>query len=108
MCSIMQEVEKIGTPTSSAANIEHPAEKALVKQLMKLPDLLLHVVESYEAHHLTTYALDTARSFHHFYGQCRVIENGKVNASRFALVRACQLVLNKTLGILGVSAPEKM
>jgi len=108
LCSILREVEKIGTPQLSGLTVEHVAEKALLKQLHAFPALLQSIGQTYEVHHLATYAIDLARSFHHFYGNCRVIDNGVVNPTRYAFVLATQQVLRKSLSLLGVSAPEKM
>lgn len=121
LCSVLREVNARGValteghsvassvdPVASPVVLTHEAERALVKQLLKLPPLLESISHNYEAHHLTTYAMETARSFHHFYDHCRVIDEEVVNPSRVALVRATRVVLAKTLGLLGVAAPEKM
>ncbi len=108
LCSVLREVEALGAPSSGTVVIEHEAERALVKQLLKLPGLLESIAHDYEAHHLTAYAMETARAFHHFYDHCRVIDNDVVNPGRVALVRATRTVIANTLGLLGVSAPEKM
>ncbi|MBI2410771.1 MAG: arginine--tRNA ligase [Candidatus Kerfeldbacteria bacterium] len=108
MCSILREVGQLGAPPLKGLLVEHAAEKALLKELMVLPELLKDIARTYEVHRLPTYALDLARSFHHFYGQCRVIDNGEVQVTRYALVVATQTVLHSVLKLLGVSAPEKM
>lgn len=108
LCSILREVEKLGTPVLKDVTVEHAAEKALLKQLHAFPTLLQSVGQTYEVNHLATYAVDLARAFHHFYGNCRVIDNDVVNPSRYALILATKQVLQKTLTLLGVSAPEKM
>jgi arginyl-tRNA synthetase len=108
MCSIVREVEQVGVPKLTSITVEHVAEKALLKQLSAFPELLQAIGQTYEVHYLTTYAIDLARAFHHFYAHCRVIDNGTVNASRYALLLAARIVLKKTLGLIGVSAPEKM
>ncbi len=108
MCSIIREVESVGAPGKLSYTIEHDAEKELVKKLIAFPQLLHQIHDNYEAHHLTTYAAELARAFHQFYGNCRVIDNDKVNASRYALVLATKQVLQKILELMGISAPEKM
>ncbi len=106
--SILREVQKATPATHKDLEITEEAERSLVKMLLVLPGLLQDVAGNYEVHHLTTYAQELSRAFHHFYGHCRVIDNGQVNLSRVALVQATQIVLKKTLTILGVRAPEKM
>lgn len=108
MCSILRQAEKEGVPESEVIAISHKAEKALVKEMMKFPEIIREIHDSYEVHHLATYAQDLARAFHHFYSECRVIDNDEVFASRYKLVLATKGVLAQVLGMLGVSAPEQM
>ncbi|PJA93371.1 MAG: arginine--tRNA ligase [Candidatus Kerfeldbacteria bacterium CG_4_9_14_3_um_filter_45_8] len=108
ICSVLREVHKATPVTHQDLKITEDAERELIKTLLVLPGLLHDVVENYEAHHLTTYAMAVARAFHHFYAHCRVIDQGEINPSRVALVKATKLVLKKTLDTLGVAAPEKM
>ena len=64
---------------------------------------------SLEPHGLTVYLRKLAESFHVFYTKCRVInEDQRLSAARLALVRATRTVFDNGLGILGVSAPERM
>ncbi|PIW36609.1 MAG: arginine--tRNA ligase, partial [Candidatus Kerfeldbacteria bacterium CG15_BIG_FIL_POST_REV_8_21_14_020_45_12] len=107
ICSVLREVHKATPVTHQDLKITEDAERELIKTLLVLPGLLHDVVENYEAHHLTTYAMAVARAFHHFYAHCRVIDQGEINPSRVALVKATKLVLKKTLDTLGVAAPEK-
>jgi len=76
--------------------------------LVGYPEVLQQVSQSYEVHHIAGYAVDVARAFHHFYGSCRVIDNGEVDGSRYWLAKAAQQVLQQTLSVMGISAPEKM
>ncbi|MBI3722267.1 MAG: hypothetical protein HY248_06905, partial [Fimbriimonas ginsengisoli] len=64
----------------------------------------------YGVHRLTTYAVELARTYHHFYDACRVIqpEDADLSRARLALCRATQVALRSTLGLLGVSAPERL
>jgi arginyl-tRNA synthetase len=58
---------------------------------------------------LTSYALDTARAFHAFYTECRVLgEEPALTQARLLLIRATRTVLRNTLALIGVSAPERM
>ena len=52
---------------------------------------------------------ETAKTFHQFYNQCRVIgEPADVESSRLALCRATKQVMATALGLVGVDAPERM
>jgi len=97
---------------SSTANlklIKEPAETALIKQLIKLPDLVIETAEDYQVQRLPYYSIELATKFHNFYEKCRVIsEDENLTAARINLLNATQIVLKKTLDLMGVSAPEKM
>lgn len=80
-----------------------------MKELVKLPDLVLRIAQSYEVHHLPTYATSLAQAFSVFYRDCPVLDaEPDVRAARLTLVRATQVVLANTLGLMGIRAPEKM
>lgn len=84
------------------------AEKELIKELIKWPELVSEVALSYEVHKIPFYAIALADKFHNFYEQCRVIEQGEVLESRLELAKATRQVIANVLNTLGVSAPEKM
>lgn len=97
----------------STVNLElltDPAEIALIKQLIKLPELVQEIAGDYQIQKLPFYARDVAKSFHNFYENCPVIKSGDDNltAARLTLLKATQIVLKNTLDLIGVSAPEKM
>ena len=89
---------------------ENKFEKTLIKELIKFPDLIYEIGNSFEVHHLPHYGIKLAKKFHQFYKNCPVIkaENEQIKQSRIALIIATQIVLKNTLNILGISAPEKM
>ncbi|MSQ41404.1 MAG: arginine--tRNA ligase, partial [Dehalococcoidia bacterium] len=53
--------------------LKDPAELALLRQMVQLPELIETMSETLEPHHLPHYALELATAFHWFYQQCRVI-----------------------------------
>jgi arginyl-tRNA synthetase len=95
------------------ANMALLAEKGeldLVRLVLRFPELVDDIRQHYGVHQLTTYALELAGAFHGFYRDHRVVDEGDVARSkaRLRLVQAVQVALRQTLGLLGVSAPEKM
>lgn len=93
----------------SLALLAHESELALMKQLVRLPELIEHIARTLEVHQLTTYAMDLARSFHAFYRDCKVIsDDQKLTQARLALCRATQITLRNTLALMGIRAPERM
>jgi len=106
LSSILKKVGKLPRVTSKEA--PHTSELSLVKILLQFPTLVREVSVSHEMHKLPFYTIELATKFHDFYTHCRVIDDNKVWAHRLALVQATQMVLEKTLKVMGVSAPEKM
>ncbi|MEK7847737.1 MAG: arginine--tRNA ligase, partial [Chloroflexota bacterium] len=84
-------------------------EQALVRQMLLLPEIVELVARTLEPHHLPHYAQELATVFHQFYKQCRVVsDDAALSAARLKLVAAAQATLARTLGLMGMTAPERM
>lgn len=84
-------------------------ELSLIKKLIQLPEVIEDTANDYQVHRLTRYTSEVARTFHNFYEKHRVIaDDENLTAARTELVKATQIVLQITLGLLGIKAPEKM
>jgi arginyl-tRNA synthetase len=84
-------------------------ELTLIRRLILLSEIIEEVANTLEPHHLPYYAQDLATVFHSFYKQCRVISKDEaLTRARLKLVRATQIVLAKTLHLMGMTAPERM
>ncbi len=92
--------------------LTHPAELALIRKMLELPEVVARAAQELAPHHLTYYAQDLAATFHVFYRDCRVVSSDPADAeitkARLRLVRAAKLALAQTLRLIGVGAPEKM
>lgn len=84
-------------------------ERNLVRLLAQFPMEVRLAADLREPHRLTRYALDLASRFHTFYNRCRVLGvEPSLSEARLALVEAVAIGLRRTLGLMGVSAPERM
>jgi len=91
------------------ALLSHPAELALIRRMVLLPEVVEGVASTLEPHHLPHYALELATAFHDFYEKCRVVSDDlPLSKARLKLVAACKNALARTLSLMGVSAPERM
>jgi len=91
------------------ALLTHEAEAALVHMLADLPEVIATAGMRREPQRLCTYAREVAEAFHGFYTQCRVLSDDlPLSRARLILTEAAGLVLRRTLGLIGVSAPERM
>jgi arginyl-tRNA synthetase len=89
--------------------LELPAEIALARRLSEFPAVVRAVAETYAPSRLARYAQSVAADFTQFYMGSRVLtDDADLSTARLALALAAKHVLATSLGLLGVSAPEKM
>jgi arginyl-tRNA synthetase len=91
---------------------EPPAELAdeerdLIKRLAEFHGLVAESTERRGPHALPTYAIRVADDFHRFYHERRVL-GSETEGFRLALCRATQHVIARSLGLIGVDAPDRM
>jgi arginyl-tRNA synthetase len=96
-------------PDDVAAEVE-PAERALIKRLLELPDEVHEAAARRAPHRLCAFAQATAADFHAFYRDCRVIgaEGKGTEGFRLLLCLTAKRSIAQALGLLGISAPERM
>jgi arginyl-tRNA synthetase len=86
-----------------------PEDLELLKKLAVFPEVIARAARFREPHRLTDYLEDLARVAHGWYHKCRVLgEPPATEAARLALARAARIVLANGLGLLGLSAPDRM
>lgn len=90
--------------------LKEPQEFAILKHLADFPSIIESAAKEREPAKMAAYVHKLAGLVHEFYAACRIIdrENKDLTSSRLGLIKACEIVLENGLGILGVSAPEKM
>lgn len=111
ICSVLRKAPGVeGEPEIDYALLTHPREAALIKKILDLPWEVERIARDYGVHRLTTYAVELARTYHHFYDACRVIqpEQPELTMARLALCRATKVALHATFELLGVSSPERL
>ena len=102
-------IEAVPTSELKLDTLVAPEELALIKKMGEYPDLLARAARERAVHSVATYAYELAGLFHSFYNQCRILGVDKeVQQARIALVKAVGHTIRHALGILGVSAPERM
>lgn len=112
IASILRYAGEIDFSDGDVTLLDHEAELALIRQMLRLPEVVEMAATNLSPHYLTHYAQELAGAFHPFYKQCRVVssipEDMPLNKARLKLVAASKIVLARVLGLLGVSAPERM
>jgi len=91
------------------ALLTHEAELALIRKMLRFPELVEDVAISLEPHQIPYYAMDLATAFHDFYEKCRVLTDDEaMSKARLKLVSAAKATLARALDLMGMSAPERM
>ena len=114
ICSVLKLVMAEGLTEEDIKNADlallvTPEERELCRALGQMPDEIVAAAKYYDPARMTRYAMEVAALYHKFYQNCRVkCEDHAVCAARAALCRATATVLENTLGMLKITAPEVM
>jgi arginyl-tRNA synthetase len=116
IASILRKAGEGAEARAEAANLDavegavEPSERALIKRLCELPTEVSEAAARRAPHRLCAFATATAADFHAFYRDCQVIgaEGEGVEDSRLATCLLTKRAIARTLGLLGISAPERM
>jgi len=117
-CSMARKAEDAGLPGPFAdadlSLLVLPEELQILKLLAVYPEMVRNAALTCEPHRVTAYLQELAASFHGYFtrykdSEERVIsENRGLSRARLAMVAAVRQVVANGLGLLGVSAPERM
>jgi arginyl-tRNA synthetase len=93
--------------------LTHDKEGTLIRNIGEFGRVLKTAAALREPHRVARYLEDLAGDYHRFYDSCRVLPQGdetpnELHAARLALCQATRQVIANGLGILGVTAPERM
>jgi arginyl-tRNA synthetase len=116
IASILRKAERQADEIAAAAGAAtpgtglEPAERELIKRLLEFPDEVREAAARRAPHRICTYATAVAADFHGFYRDCQVVgaEGEGVERSRLALSLLTMRTIAGSLGLLGISAPERM
>ena len=89
--------------------LAEPEERELIKLLLDWPKLVQGAAEALEPHRVANYLLETARLVHTWYHKHHVLgEPEHIMRARLVLAKSARIVIANALGVLGISAPERM
>jgi arginyl-tRNA synthetase len=114
LCSILRQAEELGDTGNPPSEedlrlLNSTEERDLLKKMADLPSEVIIAARLMEPHRLARYVLDLAGLFHTFYNSQRVlVDDEGLRRARLSLVGAVKQIISNVLGILGVSAPERM
>ncbi len=116
LASLQRNAAELGLarrPDADVGLLTHPREGDLIRTIGEFPDVLTKAAELREPHRVARYLESLASAYHKFYDVARVLPQGDeeptpLTDARLALCEAARQVLANGLGLLGVSAPERM
>ena len=114
LASLGRNAAEVGlTPGTEFGLLEHPREGDLIRTIGEFPDVVKSAAELREPHRVARFLEALASAYHKFYDSCRVLPMGdeeitELHRARLALCVAARQVFANGLGLLGVSAPERM
>ncbi|MEW5739098.1 MAG: arginine--tRNA ligase [Myxococcota bacterium] len=94
------------------ARLVLPEEKAMLKKMSLLGDVVASAAEKLEPHHVLYYCQELIADFHSYYTQYKsdpiISADAEKTQGRLALVAALKQTLKCAFAILGIAAPEYM
>jgi arginyl-tRNA synthetase len=116
IASILRKAGAAGEEAAAGPDLAAPAiameasEKALIKRLLEFPEEVREAAARRAPHRICAYSTAVAADFHAFYRDCQVVgaEGEGVERSRLALCLCAKRTIASSLGLLGISAPERM
>jgi arginyl-tRNA synthetase len=91
------------------SKLSEPEERELIKALLDWPSLVGGAADSLEPHRVANWLHETSRLIHLWYHKQHVlVDDAGVMQARLALAKAARIVIANALGVLGISAPERM
>lgn len=117
-CRMMENAAELGMSLPDdfdPALLSHEREGDLLRSLAEFPRVVASAAELRHPHRVARYLEEMAAVFNRWYDtrECRMLPQGDepvapVNQARLVLVAAARTVFANGLGLLGVSAPERM
>lgn len=114
ICTLVGRLAGEGYPVPQAGEIHSDLlsseeETSLIRTLARFPEEIHAAARDYDPSRINRYLVELAGQFHRFYSACRIKgEEAEILSARLKLADSVRAVLANGLGLLGVTAPEKM
>ncbi len=112
ICSIFRQTKEAGLTIEGAPNfslMNSTSEIDLINKIFEYPDEIEKAAAEYSPQRIARYVYDLASTFSAFYRDCRILGVEKdLAVARLALLKITKHTIEHALGLLGVSAPERM
>jgi arginyl-tRNA synthetase len=96
--------------SSAEITVDHPMERALALELLRLAEALDETVADYRPNQLTSYLFELGKRFSGFFQDCHVLkaESDSLRHSRLLLCDLTGRTIKQGLDLLGISVVDKM
>ena len=111
IASIFRKAEGEGLEASdeSLDRLAEPDEIALIKKLLLFPEVVADSAGTLSPHKVAYFLQELAADFHSYYNKHRVVDEDRaLSGARLYLIKSVRTVLSNGLGLLGISAPDRM
>jgi arginyl-tRNA synthetase len=116
LCSLLRNYPREVTADVNCELLDREEERRVIEHLADFPEAIKDAATQYEPFVIVAYLLRLAASFNVVYQRKTsdgridkiISDDSELSAARIALVKAVQVVLNEGLGLLGMTAPQKM
>ncbi|HLT44247.1 MAG TPA: arginine--tRNA ligase, partial [Luteimonas sp.] len=115
ICGLMRQLDERGLGFDLEDGLAQPLDlsddslRALLIDLSRWPEVVATAGAQLEPHLVAAYLLELAQGFQSYYNDHQfLVDEAPVRNARLALALAVRQVLANGLGLLGVSAPERM
>ena len=120
LASLGRNARELGVSVPPPAEVDygllsHEREGDLLRALGEFPRVVAAAGELRAPHRVARYLEELAGTYHRFYDACRVLPSEHEDSpgpdlvhARLALCEATRIVLENGLGLIGVSAPDRM
>ena len=96
-------------PEADTRKLVHEQEIALLRRIAEFPEIVANAARDLAPHTVAYYLKDLAADLHGLYVACQfLVDDDELKRARLCLIAATRQVLRSGLGLLGVSAPDKM
>jgi arginyl-tRNA synthetase len=111
IASVLRQAAERGLPDAAGdpGRLVEDEEVDVIRRLVQFPDVVEGAAADLEPHRIAFYLMDFAGAFHRYYNRHRIMtDDPDLTQARLSLIRTAQRVTRRGLGLLGVSAPERM
>ena len=113
ICSVRRQCDEkgleIATRQINLSRLDNAHEQALIKHLSLFPEQVEAAARRREPHLVVNYLRELANHFHSWYNAHQfIVDDIELRDARITLASTIGQVLQNGLGLMGVSAPEKM